>query len=105
MPTDVEWMNSGNVGTPTADEMANGYVYRGGNNSGEHFYWTDEYSLGLETWTLESVSWYQKNGHSNGDGASDLIRAALRIGDNWYVSKDTFTNPTNTWQQSTLIID
>lgn len=105
MPADVEWVNAGNVGTPTADEMAKGYLFRGGNNSGEHLYWTDEYSLSLDTWTLESVSWYQRNGNAGGSGAGDLIRVALRVGDDWYVSKDTFTNPADTWQQNTLTVD
>lgn len=103
--TDEQWVNSGGVGEATANELAFGFLFRGGNNSGKHLYWTDEYSINLDTMTLESISWYQKNGNAGGSAASDAIRVVLRVGDDWYVSVDAFTNPADTWAQNILTLD
>lgn len=101
-PTDLAPVNSG-----TSDERVRGYLVRLGTDGGKHLYWTEEYNtLNLATTPVQSISWWQYNGHStSGAGATDEIRVALRVGTSWYVSVETFTNVAKTWTQNTLTID
>lgn len=87
---------------PARSEVDNrGMMIALDDNTGVDFiHWTDEYTVDLAGWNLETVNWYQS--HSN---TTDLTRVAVQLdGGQWYVSDQTFTNNSAhvSWEQKTL---
>jgi len=87
---------SGSTGVnnhPTGNELAAGkgiFISDDRDSSstptGPSLFWTSETSIDLASTTLTSISWYQGNAVAN-----DEFHAALKVGANWYVATQGYT--------------
>lgn len=85
-PVGLPTINAGNDDPGTAKEIG---LLAAFNGPGPYFAFTEEYSIDLSSTRIDSVSWYQ--GHKDSNGAT---RVAVKIGSQWYVSSQSFTQPT-----------
>ncbi len=62
-----------------------GYVWHGTGDTGvANILWTDEYTVDRSEWAVTEIRWTQRN------VATDPIRIAVQIGDDWYASDEDF---------------
>ncbi len=79
--------NLPNVGTPAPSESeASGAVmlYRGDNQNYQSLLFTEHFEIDLAEYRIDTISWYSAASTAN---INNALRAALRIGDEWYVSE------------------
>jgi len=94
-PTYAQPVNS----NPQFPELDWGYFSLWGPSNVRAIYWTEEYQS-LSSAQLTGASFMSKNG-----ATADLMRVALRIDDDWFVSSQTLTqNTANVWENKTLSI-
>ncbi|QNN23221.1 hypothetical protein HED60_13385 [Planctomycetales bacterium ZRK34] len=82
-PTNQSAVNS----NPDSAEISNGYAFNNDANGVDYLIWTDEYTVDRTAYSITSISWYQAN-----ESTSDVSRAAIQIGSQWYASSQTFQN-------------
>ncbi len=56
---------------------------------------TNEYSVDRSEWNVAKVEWWQTIGVNNSPGPASAVRVALKIGDDWYASDQSFATATS----------
>jgi len=84
-PTNQSNVNAGYSPSDSVGHVSFDVVYP--KNGTDVIIWTDEYTVDTSSWNISEVSWYQAECYN------DASHLAVRIGQNWYVSVQTWSVP------------